>query len=759
MSGQRRSSNQPRGITRRSSGKYRVSVTTRSGGKETVTRVFSTLELAKIALAEASAAREAGGDVRGALGAVRERDVGSVERGGHMAGDDPTLATQPDGANGCGPSVGGDPTAVPPADTLTANEVFDEWEVYRKEVLETSDPKRAGNRKSGPASLRPGTVRNNGNYLKNHLRPELGDLPVHELTTRRLQELMTTLARKGLAVGTQDQILMLVRQIFGSESGSRRPSDHPWLRVRPIQPAEPLRLPTDPTKWGGRPGSAPPVVPMRDVCHLAQRQYAADRAVTYLMDFAGLRRGEVHGLNLGSFTLVANQNDDDLWQVKVVQQRDLLTANVLPYVKSDASHRTVVLAPTLFRYLVCYVERYHCLDLRNVAARHSKRALVMNPAGRGIDGGFLEARPSSWASRWNELYKAHGYSHEERGFFFAPHHLRKSLSTYLLNARTIVTAIMEARLGPRPADDEPEALIAWLDEQLVAKNSSAGFFSADVSSYLGHQLVLDDDEDDLPASPITLGHYNLTEVGEGNRQIAIARTIDLILRYELDDGDLPDRPDPRDAYPVLFTTDAHWIEIQEAAAIIGLSATRLNQCVHEGEFLGQLMWRADGGHLRNVGADGDRDANTPAIPVQAVLRKDVDQRATRHHDLGPKKAGQLLGVSPDVVLKQCDPAELELYRSHGGLPKIPPAAVERMLHKLHDLVIAALDPGEAMTVERIRRRIEWQKAPLGRNSLPKAAWVEHWLGQLCAAGVVRATGGGRYQLNPKGSRTRAPKVR
>lgn len=733
MTGRAKTNQLPRGVTLTPNGRVKVVLTIARGSRKTVSRTYHSIDLALKARETGIKAREEGRDVAAALDAVR----------GQANCPASVQATSPAGR------VSGRSFA---RRVSTLGAVIDKWHKDRDRLVKISDPTFPNSRKRPEASLRSTSRNTERRLVETHLRPAFGNLRTTEIDRERVSQYIRDLAEGGYSTRQQNKVIVTLRQIIATLPRSRQPDDFPWHGVSPIRPKNPNRPRPNPEKWSGLPGEEPPVVAMETLYELAQKMWAPDRIICYLGEFLGLRIGESLGIQLGSF-----YSQHDRWWVRIRSQRTK-TGAMVPWVKSDASYRDLPVPERLFRYLIEYTRRYHGVDLRAVPASHRARPLACNPAGRALDGSFLPALEVAWMSRWIDVRNENGASDEKLGYFLTSHHFRKSLSTYLLHAPTILGEIDKAQLGPRPRDTDRDALLAYYQARERIGAAERGFYDADVSAFLGQEDVLAEDE--APASSVTLRHYHLTGNGREKRFMAIADAIDRMIEFEI--GELVDEPDDRDLYPPLFPDDPEWVEIHEAAQLIGVTFSRMHVIAKEFGFERQYMWRADGGHLRNEDFEnvdeiyGDQKngtgKRTPALPVAAMRRKDLAPWEARRGTISVKEAARRLGVSGDLFKKQRLVARgvVEGVEIPGNPPRVvvTEASVDQLLATLHGLVLDALEEHGPCSADVLRAHIEWSRAPIAVERMPRPRWVRFWLDQLVAQGKVSRFRDGRYRVRP-----------
>lgn len=656
----------PKGLRLNADGSARVRMARFTGQPRSAAATFPDVASALVAYEVATAARKKGEDAGTALKseserAWRERSVANV------------------------------PPALRPK---TISQLCDSFLEARQKLMENSDHSRRANKHNGVLSLRPGTVRIDRNHVEKRLRPSLGTMLGRDVTSAVLQDWIYAMADEGLAPEFQEQLLIKLRLVM-KRARNDQPSEYPWSDVLPVAPAERRKAAPDPSQWGGTPGDRDPVLVFKTAIEIASSMRAADRVVVFVMALAGLRRGEVYGLDLGHLTF----DDDGLLWIRISQMRDLLDGTVSAWVKTDASYRRIAIAPTLARYLVSYCARYHGIDLRQLSDDDRDSPLVVNPSGRARDGSWLPGHPGNWEQRWIAARARHGYDRETCGYWLDPHHLRKSFSTYMLAADRILSDIRV--VGPQ-------------------------VFGGDVSSYLGHDYK--SSWVTLPASPITTGFYNLGSPRESGSR-AIAAATDLIIQHELDGSkDLDASPDDLDLLPVVTPEDDDWIDSRAAAALAGVSRTRITAAVKSGTLDGHPAWIADGGWTRQ-----DLTVKTPpATPVIVLSRKSLASYIEFRENPSMREAGKILGVTDSIARKLGEAGALEITYSPGRQTSIPRSQVELLLEQTLEAVRVCLERGGPLTARELRAHLDWSDLLGGVVERPQTRWCASWLDQLVA---------------------------
>ena len=687
------------GITITVSGEVVLRTAVERGSSRSVCLRFPSVDAARTGKAHATRVREAGGDVVQELCGL----------GGFLPAD---AATTKQKAR---------PAAARAARVRTLNELADGYEEWRRSLVEMSDHTRRASPKKGHVSLRPNTFDVDQQRVRLYLREDFGDLEVTDISRQRLREWTLRMAEQGLAVKTVNKVLALLRQMVGEAARSERPDDFPWRGISAISPKNPRRKLSDPSKWGGTPGSADPLLTFVSMDLLARAERAPFRAAIYIEALGGPRIGEGFGLQIGDFTW----EDGFLW-TNIERQLDCQN-RTLPWVKSDASYRKIPLAPILAEYLIEYAWRYHGCDLRAPDPELLGRQFIVNPAGRDLDGSFLPGLRSNFASRLGKIRDGVGLTHDRLGYLVDTHHLRKSVSTYLLHAEDILRAIDRDEMPEDPED--PEALILFLRERLAYSPSQLAAFSGGaISKYLGQEQ----NEDAIPdgAAAVTLGFYNLA-IESTEPFKAIARTIDRIARYEIQS--LCSAQDPEDLLPVHQLDDAEWMLSEDAAALVGIGQSNIWEAVQRGDLDGHLGWRADGGYLRNR----QQRTNVPAKPRLYVSVSSAKEFKRQREMPSVKEVARRLGMSWEAVGRNFIDTGRVHAQMTAGVNRVNPDHADDLLNELHDAVLDCFDPGRWYTVESLTAVFNDKHGALFVEGRALSRWVEAWAGALVQSDRLR----------------------
>ena len=627
-----------RGISLTPLGRYRVRVQDRSSSAAMVTRTVDTLADARALVVAADRVRASGGSVR-------------------QSWDAEQLSSKR-------------------ARVQTFAEFADAWLAGRRELMETSDHSRAANHR-GVSSLRPNTYLVEENLVRRHLISRLGAILTTDVERTDVRGVMTAMAADGLAVVTQERVLMKLRQMCNELRTSQRPDAFPWANITPIRPGKPRTRPKDPSKWGGSVGSKPPVATYRDVKEIAVKIRACWRCVVWLQAIMGLRRGEAMALRNSDFHMYSGR-----LRVNVRRQLCLKTGRMHHYTKSDSSTRTLIVPEVLARYLCAYWDRYHNGYRPGAAThlRHRKR-LVVTSTGRDCDGSFLEGSPHPFPRRLARALKVTGRTHSEIGHALKPHFFRKTPSTYLMHAEQIARSIMDTEAAAtRPQDDAPaEELAAWAVASYERKLEfdRVRFSGAAISGFMGHTETRREHGKDngTSASPITLTYYGLAfadaDFNSESEFCAIADFLDLAVRHEI--GDLLDDPDPTDTYLTIHPGDQNWILVPEASTITGKSVDTLSAGIRSGAYRGQLCWFAD----------GNREAPGPRLVIHS---DDIQRILKRNASISRSEAARRLKMSNNYIDGAIRRQDLVVVEHHQTTVYIDPNSVEQLRIRMLEAV-------------------------------------------------------------------------
>jgi integrase len=172
---------------------------------------------------------------------------------------------------------------------------------------------------AGP-SLRVGTLKNNESMLRLYIIPHLGHLHIQDVRPLHIQQLQNRLLRDKSPVYVFN-IMRLFRQVLNIAVK--------W-DVVPSNPSLKIDLPRVKK-------SEYTILPPERLMELLSRLCAQDKAVIALAAFAGLRRGEIFGLQWP---------DIDLKQKKINLQRQYFLGRVMP-LKTESSRMQLPICRTL----------------------------------------------------------------------------------------------------------------------------------------------------------------------------------------------------------------------------------------------------------------------------------------------------------------------------------------------------------------------------------------------------------------------------
>lgn len=706
MSGRERRSDS--GVEYVKSGKWRCRTSREKGSTKTVTVYFETKAQALVAKFVGDLARAHGEDVEAAMRACSGADN---SRG-------PATRTVTPAPSKKTPDV---------ASERTFAELGSWFFAERQKIVEISDPSRRRSLSRGINSLRYTTQERDCDIYRLHLLPRLGELRISEIDAAVVGAMVVDLASAGFSTNYQSSILMRLRMIIGYARRSELPDDFPWRMAVAIPSHRPLRPKREPERWGGEIGSAEPVLPLVEMMRLAAITRSTYRVANYLCALAGLRPGEAFGLKLKDLSW----RDGYLW---LHIKRQLIESNVeVEWAKTDSSYRRIPVPAILSDYLVDYVRKYHAGDLYALDSDLGERRLVVNPAGRDNDGGFLPGLRSNWAGSFSKDRDLVGLGHADLGYELKPHHQRKSHSTYLLHAAEIIASIDEELYADEPED--PAELIAFLRARLdTASRSTINYSPINISAYLGHQY--DGKDDPLAASTTTLTHYNLS-VNKGRTYIAIADAMERIARYEL--GVLYDEPDVEDLLPVYFPGDAEYMTAKEAAKEIGISSGNVTVAVSQGRLSGHLGWLADGGWRKFVGV-GKPD---PSTPQMFVTRASVKEMVRLRGMPSLKEAGWRLSMSSEAVAANFVRTGLLPAEETASTLRVSPDHLDRLVSRIHDGVVDCVPPKGWIDVEHLRGIFNQRHGSIFVQGRATERWMEAWLRQLVVEGRLQRNSEGK----------------
>jgi integrase len=527
----------------------------------------------------------------------------------------------------------------------TVRGVFDAFLAERAQRVAVSDPRKSGLNK-GNNTLRKSSFDNLKGAWESSIKGPLGNKRVADVDTLAVQGWLSDLARQGLAESTQAGRLSVLRRGFDAVlRPGELPPGYPWRGVAPVPPKHPLKRPKDPTKWGGGAGDEPPAVSFAQMDALAQAMRPCFRPVPYLEGLLGPRISENLGLELGHFYV-----DELGWlRVKVEQQYDDRTGQVVPWVKAKASKRDVVVPRALGAYLRGYAARCHGYDFDHPDPAKAGRRLVVTSTGRDFDGSFMPAGLPALMTDWHRAKAAVGLGYDQLGYDLVPHDLRKSLSSHLLERREVATGIVADQVGPAPGPGAPPSEAeAYMSARLALQaliDDAFALSGASVSLSLGQEPNRRDEPD--PAADVTRTVYSRRLASNAGSEPAyrIARFVDAVVALEVPHG-LSDAPDADDLTPVIAADDPGWARIDQAMEDLGLTYGPVHQLVREGHLEARLVYIAD----------GDRD---PPGPRLVISRADLDRAKAARSGLSSLGVERVLGYPRTAVRKLRDMGALQ----------------------------------------------------------------------------------------------------
>ena len=247
-----------------------------------------------------------------------------------------------------------------------------------------------------------------------------------DLTADKLREVREEMRDRGLAVATQRSRLIHVLNALDHLDAGERPEGFPndHRKVRALKPKNPLKTPPDPQKWGGNYGDDLPALPLHKAFAIAEAMGPERGIAVYLMAIMGLRRGETFGITLDKIS----RKEDRLY-IQIDSQRHQL--EILPWVKSRASYRTLPVPEVMVGALVGYCRKLHGWDPMGDQNPPDPSSLLVLTPSRKIE------KPSEWTRAFRATFEECRTRYEELGYELTPHHLRKSVSALVLNAAPI----------------------------------------------------------------------------------------------------------------------------------------------------------------------------------------------------------------------------------------------------------------------------------------------------------------------------------
>ena len=311
-----------------------------------------------------------------------------------------------------------------------------------------------------------------------------------ELTADKYEAVRNEMYERGLAVNTQKSQLVHVfralEHLDAAEQPDGFPNDH--SKVRPLRPANPLKTPPDPSKWGGDYGQDPPALPLHKAFAIAEAMGPERGIAVYLMVLMGLRSGETFGITLDKIS----RKDDRLY-IQVEEQRDPDDwRDINLWAKTLASYRTLPVPEVMVGALVGYCRELHRWDPMGDQNPPDRSALLVLAPSRKIEN------PSNWRRAFRATFEECQTRYEDLGYDLVPHHLRKSCSALILKAGQL------ASRHSKMSEEHLEALGVDKDSLLQL---ALAVPRENASLWLGHQ-VRADANDPQGAAAVTLDVYN-----------------------------------------------------------------------------------------------------------------------------------------------------------------------------------------------------------------------------------------------------------
>ena len=695
----------PAGVTMKTNGRFVVQVPRCVGGSP-ITRTYKTKAEALAGHARGHAAKDAGTDVAAAMDATS----GFLDEGRRELTKTVRLF----------------------------GELIDEYLDHRRDLVAIGNHERRRSLTKGWNSFRPTSLDTLEDSIRLHIRPYFAHLRIDLIESNVVHDWTVALATKSesscaLEWSTSNSLLITLTAIMKRAKNHELPEKFPWLDVAPISPSEPRRPRSDPSMWGGQLGDPDPVLEHVDMARLAMRMAAADRVVHYCEYLGGPRIGEIYGLRLKDLRYFKGR-----LRVRIARQ-GLHDGQIVEWVKSDPSRRTIPLEGILAEYLDMYCLRYHGYDLHNPDRSKGDRLLVVNPSGRDLDGTFLPGRRAGWCSRLITFRSAAELGFDDIGYDLTSHSNRRSLSTYLFVAEEIIASIeneTDAEEGPRSADEEIEY---WKARANRSQRLHLGYFDMHISAYLGHDY--NGRLDPRSASAVTITKYKL-KTSLQTAFDAIADVIDLIARDSL--GSLLDEPDESDLLPVHGTDDPEWVTATAAAPLLGIDRSNVISNFHAGHLEGHFGWLADGGWRRNE----DLDVTVPTLRHLFISRASLEARIAHREKFTMKRAARRLGMTSTTVISNfVSTGELALVDG-----RLEPAEVIKLRDTFHTAVLDTIACIGPASPAQLKRAMDEGYGRLFVQNRCLRAWIDEWVRCLVKDRRLVVRLDGRIAL-PPASRT------
>lgn len=210
-------------------------------------------------------------------------------------------------------------------------------------------------REHAAASLKPGTRRSAESHLRRHILPLLGGCPLADLSVKRMQAFVTTLASGKRSAKTVENVLLTLSSIMGS---ARK-----WGYKVPEVGLSDLSLPRK-TKVKSR------VYSVDEMMRIVSSANEPLGTICFVLCVTGLRIGEVLALRI----------EDLDFQRRLIHVRSSVYAGVLDTPKSEASVASLPMPPVLADRLKMFLasKQFHHNELGLVFANRNRRPFSAN---------------------------------------------------------------------------------------------------------------------------------------------------------------------------------------------------------------------------------------------------------------------------------------------------------------------------------------------------------------------------------------------
>jgi len=602
-------------------------------------------------------------------------------------------------------------------DARLLGELMDTFLEERRAICANGNHKLRRNIKKGINSVRPGTVEAYENTINKHLRPRWGNVPVDQIDRQLVSNWVIEIAKNGLGLDTSTKAMIMLRKLVGFARRSELPEEYPWHEVEALRPVSTTRPSRDPEVWGGDPTSKPPAMPIPECMRLFRYLPAATLCLVLMERFMGTRVGETCGALLEDLTYDVH----GVLRLHIHRQMDG-KGNLVNYTKTDASYRTIPVPRLFAKFLDAQCLFYHDYDLHNPDPTRGHIPIMVNSAGRAIDGSFLPIRPTTVMQQLIDARVPAEMTHQELGFTAGNHYYRECFITELLNIMVILADLEREAVEEAPTD--PVERVAYL-EGLINRRHLTGYSPMHVSAYAGHEH--DRATEIASASRVTLQRYNLS-LNNDAHYVAISETMNRLI--ELTIGELVFEPDEWDLMPVHQIDDPEWCTVREAIELIGIQDSNVISAINDGRLEGHMGWQANGGYLRNEPGTGK---STPALPQLFASRTSVKEYIRKRSLVGITPAAKRFGMTDRpawAILHQAG------YRPEGS--KWNPDSVDEVMRRLHELFLDAL--GDVpLSLTAIKQRIDATKPALLPDRRVTLGWLETWRDQLLEAKAITVT--------------------